>query len=98
MENEPTALFTKRIVPCKTIRESNTAYLLGWFRQDNDFLAWFGPLRTKIMLHRNRMPYLVSLLTAAAIPIAIASPPRLETQLGIAHIGGLYSFFPPQIT
>ena len=44
------------------------------------------------MLHRNRMPYLVSLLTAAAIPIAIASPPRLATQLGIAHIGGLYSF------
>ena len=44
------------------------------------------------MLHRNRMPYLVSLFTAAAIPIAIASPPRLETQLGIAHIGGLYSF------
>ena len=44
------------------------------------------------MLHRNRMPYLVSLLTAAAIPLAIASPPRLETQLGIAHIGGLYSF------
>ena len=44
------------------------------------------------MLHRNRMPYIASLLTTAAIPIAIASPARLETQLGIVHIGGLYSF------
>jgi len=44
------------------------------------------------MLYHKRTRYIAYVILAAVTPVAIASPPRSATQLGIAHIGGLYSF------
>ena len=39
-----------------------------------------------------RRPIITCLLSVASLIVARASPPDFETQLGVAHIGGLYSF------
>lgn len=78
--------------------------LLAEFVKISTYLRAFASFGLKMTRHHTRtlcIPYLVGpalylpalyLLGSALLTVTHASPPDFETQLGVAHIGGLYSF------
>tara|TARA_Y100000766_G_C18689570_1_gene498783 strand:- start:373 stop:726 length:354 start_codon:yes stop_codon:yes gene_type:complete len=66
--------------------------LLAEFVKISPYLRVFASFRLKITRYHTRTHWITCLIASALLTVTHASPPDFEMQLGVAHIGGLYSF------
>ena len=66
--------------------------LLAEFVKISPYLRVFALFGLKMTRHHTRTHWITCLIASALLTVTHASPPDFEMQLGVAHIGGLYSF------